>query len=338
MAIIWMDGPDHYGSNAALLSDGVYAQVSHLSLVPNSGPGGIGTVFLHGDYQPSSLRKVLPGVRDAVGIGMRFYFNALNLTTIYVFRDINNATIGTLDMLSTGALRYTKIDGTVLFQTDPLIVANSWQFIEMFVDFKLAATGHVRLGVDSITVVSIDSISTLTAANSNSCAQIYQTMFSVRTRDFYIWDTTGDLNNSGMQGDRQVITVYPTADGDANDWVPSTGTHGFSLINETPPDDTTFITASTSGLKSDFQVGDIDTDITSISAAMVVARMKKSDAGIGTVKMGAKSAGVEGFGAELALSTQFIYYGSILEKDPATGNKWTPNGINNAQIIVDRVE
>lgn len=339
MAIIWMDGPDHYGTDTSLLLNGVYAEIGQLQLIPNSGPGGQGTTFLHGINQPSLLRKVLPGNRTALGMGSRWYNPTLQQQAYWTLRDQFNNDMAYLQMLTTGALRYIIFEPggpTVVAQTDPVIVAQSFQFIELFVDFKQDNTGKLRIGVDGITIVDIDAVRTAPYNNPNPIAQLVCSLFSVYQRDYYIWDTTGPLNNSGMQGDRQIVTTYPEADTAFNDWAPSSGALGWPLVSNVPPDDTDFIVANEAGQISEFEFGDIDTDITNISAVRVVARTWKSDAGLATIKLRATSVGDTDEGVESAVSTNKIFLSSIFETDPHTGVKWLPNAVNLATFGIER--
>lgn len=340
MAVIFMDGYDHYGTSANLLTNGEYADAHNLSLVANAGPGGVGTVVNLGDFSPGYLRKVLPGERAMIGVGGRWYFQALSAGIIYQFIDLFGVEIGRLEILSTGALQFLAPGGLgLLWRSDPVIVAQSWQFIEVAVDFSDAAGGgFLRVGVDSVTIYDNDAIQTqpVTVPAQNACSQVVWTFYGGRFRDTYIWDDTGDLNNSGMQGDRQIITSFATADA-LDDWVPSAGASGWPLVSNNPPNDAQFISANAPNLVSTFQMSDIDTDITNISAVRVVSRLWKSDAGLATVKLQVTSSGDTAQGAEKAVSTNKVFYGSIFEKDPHTGVKWSPAGVNAMTAGLERI-
>lgn len=345
MSIIFMDGPDHYGATTALLTSRTYAEINTsfgaTALVANAGPGGQGHAIQmnSGGY----LRKVLPGIRTHLGMGARFYFfdlpNFNGGARIQVWRNIANGVLATLRVLSTGALELRvgyEPDGALLWQSEPVIVAQSWQHVETFLSFDEANPGF-RVGVDSVTIFDSDTIfiDTLTPV-----AQVTweNDGGSYKYRDIYIWDTSGALNNSGMQGDRQVITSFVSSDGPDQDWLPSAGGSGWPLLSNNPPVDTSFVYANEPDDLSNFGFSDIDTDITSISALMVVARMWKSDAGIGTMQLEIVSGGDTAAGAEQSLSTQPGFYSSIFETDPDTGVKWTPSGVNAALAQIRRVE
>lgn len=336
--ILWMDGPDHYGTNAALLANGVYAQNDGVALVANSGPGGQGTCFsIGGGSNDSNLRKVLPGNRSLVAIGLRLWMDVLpgGSMVLMQWSDINNQSIANLIILSTGALQVNA--GALSFTTAPVLVANSFQHIECRLKFD-AANGGFSIGVNSLPIASSDNIATTAAQCAQVLIHLNHGTGNPRYRDLYIWDDQGTFNNSGMQGDRQVITSLPTADGPEQDWAPESGSQGFPMIDSVPPVDTNFVYANTAGQKSNFTMAPIDTDITSISAVMLVARASKSDAGIGTMALNIGSAGVTGDGAEQSLSTEFIFYAQMFEADPSTTTKWIPAGVNAALPELDRVQ
>lgn len=339
MAIIWMDGPDHYGTDRNLLLNGVYAEATNTFLEANSGPGGVGTVFRFG---AARLRKVLPGERTLVGVGNRWYFDTLPVVPIemILFLDLLGGELGSLQLLPTGALQYVSgVAGAVIWRGDPVIVSRSWQHIECVVDFSdQVAGGKLRIGVDSVTIYDNDAIKTqpVTVPAQLPCSQIVWVGVSGLARDLYIWDDTGAINNSGMQGDRQIVTTFPTSDA-LNDWVPSAGGTGWPLVSNDPPVDADFISANAPDLISTFGMGDIDTDITNISAVMVVSRLWKSDAGLATIKLRVTSSGNTAEGAEKAVSTDKVFYASIFETDPHTGIKWTPGAVNAVTAGLKRI-
>lgn len=336
--ILWMDGPDHYGTQFQLLTQGPYAAAPNIQLVANSGPGGVGTVFGGStDSLSASLRKVLPGNRALVGIGMRIFLpHGLpnSQASLMSWQDSSNNIIASLGLTSTGAL-VVNCNGQT-FQTNPIIVGQSWQHIECRLNFS-GANGGYAIGVNSLPIASADGLD----FGGVDCAQVgwfNSSGTNMVFRDIYVWDDQGDFNNSGMQGDRQVITSMPTGDGPEQQWAPISGAQGFPMIDSVPPVDTNFVYANEAGQKSSFDMADIDTDITSISAVMLVARASKSDAGLGTMALNMNSDGSTGAGVEQGLSTEFIYYSQMFETDPHTSVKWIPEGVNAAQPELDRVQ
>lgn len=342
MSGLWCDGPDHYGTNDALLTEGVYADASNVKLVANSGPGGVGTCFqMSFNTNPTQLRLVLPGERSLVGMGVRFFVPTLpsnNSGWFMDMRDNANNVLYQLRLLSTGALQICKHDGTgVLYTSPPIIVASSFQFIEWRMKLD-AADGGYSIGVNSLPVASSDGLDT----GSTAAAQIVwgspPGMPTYLARDIYAWDDQGDVNNSGMQGDRECITSLVNADGSEQDWAYSAGGSGWPLLSNVPPDDTQFVYSDTAGDKSDFGIDPISTDITSISWVRLAARAWKSDAGIGTMSLNLRSGAAVTGSVEQALSTEKIYYSRIIEKDPNTTNKFTPVGLNAALPEIERVQ
>jgi len=349
MAVIWMDGPDHYGTNAGLLLQGAYAEANHLAIQANSGPGGVGHTFSiqgtvggGGGYQ---LRWVMPHSRTTVGLGARFFLGSLpngdaSAPYIYSWRDAANNYIATLQITSTGALRFTMAGGAVFYTSDPIIVAGSWQHIEAKLILN-GADGGYAINVNGLPVVNVPNGVNLGAG---PIAQIgwglnpFGGGITYNMRDIYVWDNSGAQNNSGMQGDRQIITSFADADGPEQDWKYSAGASGWPLISNNPPVDTQYVFADTAGNLSDFQMDDIDTDITSISAIRLAARAWKSDAGIGTLSLGVVSAGSKSAVVEQALSTEPIYYSQIVELDPHTGARFSPTGLNAALAELNRVQ
>lgn len=340
MAIQFIDGFDHYGS-VINLSDGVYASALELGLEPNMGPGGIGTALRN--LTNGYLRKVLPGARSVVGVGQRLFFPNLplanNFAAILSFNNGANSILTRFVVQSTGAIACYGGNGflNLRFQTEPLITSNAWQHVEIKVDFSTGSMACV-IGINSIEVFNSNNLF-ISPPNEIQQVAMMETLNGGvfwRMRDLYIWDNTGALNNAGMQGDRQVITSFPTSDNVLQDWTPSVGGVGWVMIDEVPPVDSDYVSANATGKKSRYGFTGVDLDITNISAVQVVGRMRKSDAGIGSFKFGFLSGATQGEGVEKGLSTEYTYYNSVFETDPNTGIKWTPAGVNAARVQLHR--
>ncbi len=132
----------------------------------------------------------------------------------------------------------------------------------------------------------------------------------------------------------------PTADAGApyNTFTPDTGSTLYSRIDEIPPDDdSSYIFADAVGQEAGVVVDDLPPNATSVRAVVGWCRAKKTDAGICTINIGVLSAGVEGWGPDIPLTTAETYFESIFETDPATGAPWVPAAVNAAKLLYRRV-
>jgi hypothetical protein len=105
--------------------------------------------------------------------------------------------------------------------------------------------------------------------------------------DLYVTDTE-------FLGDIRIGVLYPNAAGDSTAWTPNAGTN-WSQVEEHPADDdTSYVSASSVGLKDLYNLDDIDPAfVGTIKGVQALWLTKKSDEGDGAVKGVWKSGGTE---------------------------------------------
>jgi hypothetical protein len=134
-----------------------------------------------------------------------------------------------------------------------------------------------------------------------------------------------------------VIDLVPNGDVSFN-WTPSSGTTGYNLIDNIPPqDEVEYIAAPfPAPAASLFEITNLPPIATSVKAMIVVNRVRKIDGGDGSVQAGLKSGGTTGLGLNRPITTAYTYYEDVFETDPATGNAWTILAANAAQLYFNR--
>ena len=356
MSLLHLDFPSGqtglYGTNTSYLLNGTYAETNGLSLVEDPDPTTTGNV-LH--YNSSTtyclLRKVLPASETTVGFACRLWFPALpadasRMPFLFDARNTGNTSLFSIKLETDGrisAYRGNPItgSGTLLgTSTSPAIVANAWQHIELKV-FLDDAAGTIEVRVEGVTVLSLTSQDTLNAAGP--CTQIAQGRASFSsgshsyyTKDWVLWDTAGTLNNDFMSS----VAVYELIpDGDISfNWAASSGTTGWNLIDEAPPnDDTDYIYAvDPAPAASKFSLTNLPVDVTTVKGLIAIARSKKTDGGDGNLQVGMVSGASTGLGSDRPITTAYTYWQDVFEVDPATGLAWAPSAVDAAQIQLDR--
>lgn len=137
----------------------------------------------------------------------------------------------------------------------------------------------------------------------------------------------------GMYG---VFYLRPIADGFHSNFLKSTGTVGYSLLNESPPDDDTgFIYSETTGDKSSFTVESLPTNVVEVAAVLPTVYGRKTDSGTGSIQLGVRSGTDEAMnGDDLPLLTDYSYLQAGFDTDPNGDGPWDPTAM--PQIIVER--
>ena len=139
-----------------------------------------------------------------------------------------------------------------------------------------SVTGAAELRVNRASVLSVSGANTQSSALSSSAQIAYSKSYSggigTSHKNLAVWDTTGTRNNDFL-GSVQMTDIDTNADTSLT-WVPSTGTVGWSILDNNPPVDTTYIGAATP-LSNVFGLGNLPADATSVLGLVLVNRSKE---------------------------------------------------------------
>lgn len=349
MTIQGMDNFSIYGTTAALLLNGIYAEASSTSLVAD--PDGVspGRVLRLGFPAAGQgiLRFPMPdGADDTVGVALRLWLDRLPDTsdmhpTMISWRSGANVGLFSIDVSTTGQLqlRTGNYNGAIVATTPgPVITANGWWHIEarLFSD----ATGNIEVRVEGIPVIDYDA-----DTSAAVCAQV--SVINDPTgggagvimyiKDYVVWNGAGTYNNDFL-GSVLVHSLAPVSDVQLN-WTPSTGATGWPILDNVPPNDAQYISAGTPAPNPYIcEVSDLPIEVTSVKALMSVVRARKTDGGDGSLQVSAISQGDIVSGANRPITTAMTYWRDVFETDPDTGLPWSPAAVNLVQLQLDRTD
>ena len=368
---LWEDGFDHYGTNINHLLDGSYAGIGAgvLSTAhPATGSYGL-QIGGSANFDGSCIRWVLPAAVDKLGVAAHFYFAGLptdnSSGTIFDFltaTPIHSQIAAVVD--SNGAIRFYRgrnyqtlsgENGTLIAQSNPIIVANANNHIEVQA-YIHASAGWVRVAVNGVhrfeatglnTLFNTDKIVSVGQINgftgSTGSANFYMD-------DYYIYDFTGNpavdtdfcptTDGSGKAtnyiGELQVWPLFPNGDTASAAWQKSTGTTGYTLIDEHDPNDSTYIFSNAAGDLSEFDLDDLPPEITYIRGLGIHARMSKSDAGATMLKLGMKSVAATTDAPERPVTTVPTFWRDAIDVDPNSSARWTRSSLNAGKLRLTR--
>ena len=153
--------------------------------------------------------------------------------------------------------------------------------------------------------------------------------------DIYICDTDGTTNND-LLGRVVIGGIFPSADGDASDWTPASGTDNSAMVDDIPTDDdTSYVENNIQGEEDLYDYADLSTITTEPILGLQVntdVRMNEFPGDIDlyqTAKSGSTTS--DGEAANIAMDDYEVTT-RILETDPDTGSAWTTSGVNGAQF------
>lgn len=358
MSLIFCDGFDHYGTDEGNMTDGAYAEVdtgvASLWNLSTANPR-TGTHHLRKGTSTGAqvVRRVLGTTKTTVGQACVTYFNQLptvnNAYVLYDFRDAGNNIQVSVVVQSTGIIdvKSGTMLGTSLGDSGtPAVVAEAYQHIETLV--TIGGSGSVEVRVNGVTVVSLTGVNT-NPQGTDECSQVAliagnntgATSHNVTTDidDYFVYDDTGSFNNDFI-GDRRVLTLFPNGDTAQADWSVTGAVNGFEAIDEADPDDdTTYISTGSGGSPgpvSEFDLDDLPTGVSAVSALVIVNRSKKTDAGDANTQLSIISGASEANGADRPITEAYTYYHDVIETDPATGAPFTPSAVDAAQLKIER--
>lgn len=337
--------------------NGLYAEVnqqtsSGIQIVADPDPTATGNVLYiapQAGFSFNFVRKVIPTAGLTIGMAQRIYLSSLPSSTtcrptVCQFRDTSSNALVSITVDPSGYLqaRSGLASGALLgTSSSPAMVAGSWQHVECKV-FMDAAAATIEVRVEGVTVLNLTGLA-LSATNIQNTVWGTYTALSapaddsfMYVKDFVVWDASGSINNDFL-GSCSVVTMTPNADSSFN-WTASSGSTGYNLIDEAPPnDDTDYIEAdATPPSASLFGMTDLPADVTSVKALMTLARARKTDGGDGNLQVGLKSSSSTATGSDRPISTAYTYYTDVFETDPATTAAWLPAAANAALLQTDR--
>jgi hypothetical protein len=239
----------------------------------------------------------------------------------------------------TGSAAYT---GTVLGRTVPCIGTGGRHHIEIYAKAH-ASAGAIEVRVDEVTRLNLTGINTLTSGNvefsqwAHGHDSLTTMAGNIKFRDFFVNDTTNDSSACDtFVGDCKAGCLMVNADTAQADFAKSTGIVGFSLLNETPPNDTTAITRTASTGESDFGLENPPSNTTEILTARPWIRASKDDAGTCVMAPNMKSGATKGTVSGSAAATAAGYLDSCVPIDPAAVAPWTLTTLSAALHVVER--
>lgn len=367
------DGFDHYGTSLTNMLDGTYANAGEITLTTAQAGTGTHSLQVTGTNGLSSfagLRKVLPSSKDKLGVQIRVYMPSLptqpyaSCIAGFMTSSPQTAQVATF-FDSNGCLRFVRgrsfggdgagsAEGTLIAQTDPILVASAWNHIEIQIYIHDTA-GWIRVAVNGIHEYQVENLDTKhNADNIVSVAQCRPYLVTGGGQfymdDYVIYDFTGDsavdtdwcpvVDENGIPtnyiGDLGGYLIVPNGDTAEDDWLPSTGSDAYAMVDETTPNDSDYISSYTVNDLTELSLTDLPEEITYIRGVDIIGRMSKADAGPAMIKFGMKSVADTLDAAERPVTVEPTFWTDQANIDPDSGARWTRASFNAAWLRLIR--
>jgi hypothetical protein len=231
--------------------------------------------------------------------------------------------------------------GTELERTAEAFVKDVWHYCELKVTVRAGTDGAYELRHNENSVMSDTGVN-LADTGSDGC-DAHQ--FGLTTAgqiasmdDIYICDDQGATNNDFL-GDSVIVALLPQAEGNQNDFTPSTGIDNAALVDDpsNAPSSADFVSSDTNGHTDLYTYDNMPaTGIGTIFGIRIVTDAAMQTVGSRVLRPKFRAASTsEGEGDDFAVDgTTLLSYPIILEQDPVAAAAWTKTEIDSGEFGV----
>ena len=210
-----------------------------------------------------------------------------------------------------------------------------------YIEWKVTIADSIAANSCKVRVSNVDVINVAAGQDLKATANAFANQLRIGNTtattvvgdydDLYVCDQSGSTNNDFL-GDCRVDTQFPNGDGATNNFVTSTGTTHYTLVDESTPNTTDYVDSSTVGDRDLYDFANLTPLAAStVYGVQVSTAANKDDAGSRSVAVTARSGTTNVDGATQALSTSQLYFSSIFEADSAS-SAWTQTSVDAAQF------
>lgn len=232
----------------------------------------------------------------------------------------------------------TEIDKTA--ESFPI---STWHYFEVKLTIRTGTDGAYEIRHNENSVLSGSSVN-LAETGSDGCdSQSFGHTSGgvIYHDDIYMCDDQGATNNDFL-GDCVIVALLPTADGNQNDFTPSSGIDNSALVDDadTSPSTSDYVSSDTNAHQDFYAYEDLPaTGLGTIFGIRVVVDAAMIAVGNRTLKPKFRAASTsEGDGDDFVVDgTGVISHSIIMEQDPVAAAAWTKTEMDGGEFGVEVV-
>jgi hypothetical protein len=213
---------------------------------------------------------------------------------------------------------------------------NSWHWYECYFGIgNSTGFGYIRMdGRNILSVTGVDTIASASTAVTGVDRVVFGQQYSGnRFHNIMAWNDSGDWP-TGWIGPQRTDALLPNGDGAQTDWSLSAGSSGWSLIDSITLSTTDYISSTSTGNISSFDVAALPAAAGSVINA-VAPEFWSADVGGGSteVSVGVIDSSTQEFGtAQVAGTGRRI--ATLFDKRPGSTSDWSSTDIGGLEIAV----
>jgi len=340
MALLFMDGFDHYGSATDLLTNWTSKSSGGLTLGGSYARSGAQGLFCNGTGYVTKTLSPSTTASGVAGMALR------RSGPMYTFFRVENGDGSQLLLTFNGSyqieLRRGGVSPTLLATSTLALNDATWYYIEC--KWTIANSGGtVEVRVNGDTWI------TYTGDTQQQSAATWNLIFmgslvsnnDCSLDDVYILDQTaesaGPANNTFL-GPVKVVYLTPTSDGTYTEWACSTGSTTYTLVDDSDPDTdaTDYVASSTVGSTVTCGLGDLPTGVTTVYGVQLLASLSRSDAGARSVTGALYTSATLYTNASPVTpsDTSYTYGRWVYAANPATSSTWATSAVDGLEVGV----
>lgn len=363
MAVRGFEGFEHYGSGAtaiaALGSSGHFVAVDSLgSFITTNKRTGTYAFQMSSTGLTGFIGNYL-GIDPAEtkgGLAMGWYFPTFGAPGNYCIMQFRNSSSRAHISLQVNALGRIVVmrggrDALSAASTQIGISSEALQpgtFYHIETEIYLDGTvGYVKIRVNGREFYYLENVNTIGAISGDSfLAAFAWGNFDTSSGNGYgscviddvaWWDSEVDTHHDGsFIGQHGVYWLGPISDGAHEEFLLTTGTDSFALLDELPPNgDTDYVWSDTIGQRLALVCDALPANVEDIECVMVMARLRKVDNGDCDAQLGVRTLGaVESYEADFTTTPTYLNYYAIFPTNPETVAPWNPAAM--PQVLIER--
>lgn len=226
------------------------------------------------------------------------------------------------------------VDSVATAYSDLPLPFDTWIYFEISIlNFASTAAGNITMRMNGDQIFSSPIGFTLTGSGLGGGF----TMFGggadvIGYDDLYICDNLGTYNTSFIE-DGEILTLFPNGPGDVTDFDLVGAATNWEAVSEQPFDgDTSYVFSGTTGDQDLYTVPTITIGDTFVIPGIMVNAVAKYNEDPAGWKALIKSGVNLGTATTINITSSYLNYQSVFEREPVTNNPWTETLVNAMQI------
>lgn len=330
MAVLFMDGVEHYSTLAELKRKWTTALVSGTwsTSTAYSCPGGGAVLVPASNLDTYTIGKQLASNYATLIAGGWYMSPSANAARNLIQFNDNGTNQISLGVNASG-FPYVHRNGTTLATGTVAVSNNAWNHFE----FKATihnTTGSYEVRQNGVTILSATNVNTRASANNYANQYLAWNNYvggNWYMKHLYVLDTSGSVANDFV-GTVRVATLRPTAPGNSAEWAPY-GVANYMNVADTiaSDDDITYNTSSTANQTDTFALNDVPTGATVYGIQQIVTA--RQDAGSArTIAPVLRIGSTNYAGTSVSLTSSYAMFLEPKSVSPATSSGFTVSELN----------